>query len=88
MRMFTIEELEALPTLAVGQADDLKHDSGVVRVWVERNPDGPDTEVTVEVLDAEAGRWEVYAEYSAIRKGDHDPRGRGWQTMKLRGGQP
>ena len=87
MRMFTIEELEALPTLAIGQTCDLKYESGSVRVWVQRNPDGPDNHVTVEVLDSEAGRWEKLAEYTAVRAGEYDPRMRGWQTMKLMGGQ-
>ena len=91
MKYFSIEELEALPTLAVGQSCNLKHDSGVVRVWLSRCTvaDGEpyNNKVTVEVLDPESGKWEVEAEYAAIRKGDHDPRGRGWQTMKLRGGQ-
>ena len=87
MKYFSIEELEALPTLAVGQSCDLKHDSGVVRVWLMRNPDGPERIVTVEVLDKDAGRWEIFAEYEALPAGEYSPNDRGWQTMKLRGGQ-
>ena len=34
--VFTIGELKALPTLCVGQTDDLKFDNGEIRVWVSR----------------------------------------------------
>ena len=33
---FRLKDLEKLPTLAVGQADDLKIDKGNMRVWLSR----------------------------------------------------
>ena len=35
-RIYTLAELEDLPTLAQGQADDLKVDTGTQRVWLNR----------------------------------------------------
>lgn len=55
----TLRELEALPTLTQGQADDLKWESDTRRVWLSRCDvaDGEpwDNKVTVEVLVA--GDW-------------------------------
>lgn len=61
-RDFDRDELESLPTLAVGQADDLKIDKpGILRVWISRTgmPDGEhcDRHVTVENFDPVSGRW-------------------------------
>ncbi len=56
------EELEALPTLCVGQADDLKIDTGEERVWLSRMTpaDGEVYRVHVErLLD---GMWTVVSE--------------------------
>ena len=65
MRHFTAAELEDMETLSTGQADDLKIDTGNVRVWLSRCgvEDGEpfDNKVTVEHL-AE-GRWETVEEY-------------------------
>jgi hypothetical protein len=33
---YTLDELDSMPTLAVGQADDLKLDDGNERVWLSR----------------------------------------------------
>lgn len=64
---YTLEELESLPTLSVGQADDLKVDTGNTRVWLSRCSveDGEpyDNKVTVERL-AE-GRWVEVETYQA-----------------------
>lgn len=68
MPRYTLKELKALPTLAVGQADDLKMDTGTVRVWLSRCTveDGEpyDNKVTVECLLN--GRWEETETYPAI----------------------
>lgn len=56
---WTARHLARLPTLATGQADDLKVDTGTERVWLSRctMDDGEpcDNKVTVERL--EGGRW-------------------------------
>jgi hypothetical protein len=36
MKHYTLAELEALPILATGQADDLKIDTEDTRVWISR----------------------------------------------------
>ena len=52
MKRFTKQELERMPTLCVGQADDLKFEGDGVRVWLSRcdEADGEpyDNKVTVE----------------------------------------
>lgn len=63
----SLSELESLITLAVGQADDLKIDTGAHRVWLSRCTvaDGEpyDNKVTHEELVA--GRWTTTAIYPA-----------------------
>ena len=46
-----------MPTLAQGQAEDLKHDTGEYRYWLMRcgTSDGATYAASVEMLDA--GRW-------------------------------
>lgn len=58
MPQITYTELEALPTLSVGQAADLKIDTGTIRVWVSRCGfrDGETVPVQIEMLVD--GRWE------------------------------
>lgn len=34
--MYTAKELKAMPTLARSQADDLKIDTGLMRIWLSR----------------------------------------------------
>lgn len=46
-------ELEKMPTLAVGQADDLKVDTGKERIWLSRITG----EISIERLTK--GRWEL-----------------------------
>ena len=50
-------ELEEMPTLAEGQAADLKIDTGSLRVWLARTsiPDGETRPIQVEQL--QEGRW-------------------------------
>jgi hypothetical protein len=69
MRTLTLEELEALPTLATGQTCNLKYDNGNSRVWLSRCTveDGElfDNKVTVESLTD--GMWQTVAVYPAQR---------------------
>ncbi len=64
---YSLSYLENLPTLCTGQADNLKIDTGKVRVWLSRCgiEDGEpyNNKVSVEVL--KNGRWENYTEYEA-----------------------
>lgn len=77
MSRYTLAELEALPTLAVGQADDLKIETESVRVWLSRCTieDGEpyNNKVTVEKLEEDhrpnahfRARWIVKEEYKAL----------------------
>jgi hypothetical protein len=62
-------DLEQMPTLAIGQTDDLKIDRNGLRVWLART--GPEDgemyrrRITVERLIA--GRWEEVDEYEGDR---------------------
>lgn len=68
VKHFTLKELEDMPTLCVGRGDNLKVDTGKVRVWLSRCgiEDGLpyDNMVTVEVL-SKRGDWEEYERYPA-----------------------
>lgn len=48
---WSVDELEKLPTLCVGQADNLKVDTGTIRVWLSR----VDNSISIEQLVN--GRW-------------------------------
>lgn len=66
--MYTLKELEGLPTLCTGQAEDLKLETANIRVWLSRckKEDGEpyDNKVTVEqYID---GRWVTARAYMAI----------------------
>lgn len=67
VRKFTLQELEKMPTLCVGQADDLKYEEDGVRVWLSRCgvEDGEpyDNKVTVEKWIHLC--WETVEEYQA-----------------------
>ena len=58
---YTREELEAMPTISTGWTDDLKVDTGRMRIWVSRLTveDGvsEDHEITIEQFDPVSGRW-------------------------------
>lgn len=66
---YTLAELQAMPTLGVGQTDNRKFDNGVNRVWLSRcsMEDGEpyDNRVSVEQYDPKTGRWEIVDEYEA-----------------------
>lgn len=65
----TLSELESLPTLSQGQADDLKIDDGNTRVWLSRMSveDGMpyNNQVFIEELNHAKGCWEVVKTYQA-----------------------
>lgn len=67
MQRYTAEELEAMPTLSESQTDDLKVDTGQIRVWLCRCgvDDGMpyNDQVTVEMLNPKNYRWETVDEY-------------------------
>jgi hypothetical protein len=71
MKHYTLEELEAMNTLATGQADNLKIEDmeAGLRVWLSRCTveDGEpyNNKVTVEQYDFSAHRWETTEEYQA-----------------------
>jgi hypothetical protein len=62
---YTAGELDGLPTLTVGQADDLKIDDGHERHWLCRCgiADGMPYERTVTVERCIDGRWTVVETY-------------------------
>lgn len=63
MTLYAIRYLDSLETLSVGQADDLKLDTGGYRYWLARcgPEDGEAWQVHVERL--EDGRWEQLLSY-------------------------
>jgi hypothetical protein len=66
--VYSLDELEAMETLAVGQADDLKVDLGEVRIWLSRCgiEDGEpcNNKVTIEEYDGQ--RWNEVGWYEAV----------------------
>jgi hypothetical protein len=67
MDKYTLRELESLPTLSVGQADNLKVDSGRTRVWLSRCTveDGEPFDNAVTVEELRDGRWVEVDRYQA-----------------------
>lgn len=70
MRKHTLAELDKLPTLAVGQADDLKIETADRRIWLSRCgvEDGEPypNKVSVEEYNAVTNRWETVETYQAL----------------------
>jgi hypothetical protein len=66
-RDYSLEELEKLKTLYVGQCDDLKIDEGDTRVWLSRCTveDGEPYNNKVSIEKLIKGKWEVVEEYPA-----------------------
>ena len=50
---YTVEELDKMPTLHCGQADDLKIETNTMRVWLCRVTDN----ITIEMFDEESALW-------------------------------
>ena len=65
--VYTLAELEALPTLSEGQADDLKVDSGTIRIWLSRCgvEDGEPCDNKVTIEEYRDGRWVEVGWYEA-----------------------
>ena len=65
---YTLDELEDMETLCVGQADNLKFDNGRFRVWLSRMTieDGMDYNNQVTVEKCKDGCWSTIGEYEAI----------------------
>ena len=55
--IYTYEELEAMPTLAQGQAADLKVDTGEIRIWLSRCSIANGELDPIQVERLENGRW-------------------------------
>ena len=66
--VYSLSELEALPTLTVGQADDLKIDSGTTRIWLSRCTveDGEPCDNKVTIEEYVDGRWIEVGWYEAL----------------------
>ena len=66
--MYTLKELEILPTLAVGQADDLKIETENKRVWLSRMTveDGMPYNNMVSIEKLQNGCWSTMEEYEAL----------------------
>lgn len=64
---YTLEELRKMPTLATGQADDLKFDDGIHRVWLSRCTvaDGEPYNNKVSIEYYSNGVWKNFDEYQA-----------------------
>lgn len=64
---YSLEELEALPTLCVGQADDLKIEDSQMRVWLSRChvEDGEPYNNKVTVTRRVNGKWVEIETYPA-----------------------
>lgn len=83
-RMPNTEELEALPVLCQGQADDLHIDTGDIRIWLSRCSieDGEPFVHTVHVELEQDGSWINAGSYD----GDNPPTfGPGWSWRMLVG---
>lgn len=65
-RTWTLDELEAMPTLATGHFDDLKIKRGDVQVWISRDDGQERNKVYVERLIN--GKWDEVRSYRATRK--------------------
>ena len=65
--IFSLEELESMPTLCISQSDDLKVDNGAFRFWLCRCgvDDGMESDNIVTVEKFINGYWKEYYKYIA-----------------------
>lgn len=65
--IYTLQELEAMPTITVGQADDLKLETGNIRIWLSRCgvADGEPYENKVTVESRGFYSWRTVETYQA-----------------------
>lgn len=64
----TLDELESMPTLGVGQTDDRKMDDGQTRVWLARTTpeDGEPWPHRVDVERYDGSSWHVVESWQAV----------------------
>lgn len=69
-RWYTADDLRDLPTLCVGQTDDLKIETLTERVWLCRCgiADGAQFREGITVERLIAGRWETVDEYEGATR--------------------
>jgi len=65
IRRYTAKELKALSTISSGQFDNLKIDTGNIRVWICRcgRDDGMFCDDLITVEQLENNRWITISEY-------------------------
>lgn len=68
LEKFTSKELKKMPTLSTSQADDLKHDDGQHRWWLDRVGAESGATHRVAVEELVDGRWKVVHQYEPYRK--------------------
>jgi len=67
--IYALDELEAMPTLSQGQADDLKVDEGDgIRIWLSRCSveDGEPCNNKVTIEELQRGSWVEVGWYEAL----------------------
>lgn len=57
---YTLEQLRAMPTIRSGPVNDLKVDTGRVRVWVRRETGTP----AITVVMRDYGTWEKVGSFN------------------------
>lgn len=60
MQTYTLEQLQAMPTIRSGPANDLKLDTGRVRIWIRRGGGAP----AITVTRCDYGVWEKIGAFS------------------------
>lgn len=66
--VYSLAELETRPTLATGQADDLKVEGVGIRIWLSRCgiEDGEPCDNKVTIEEYRDGRWTEVGWYEAL----------------------
>lgn len=69
MKHLSLAEIETMPTIRQGHADDLKLELGNTRIWVSRmtREDGMpyDNQITIEEYEQRSGAWKAVERYQA-----------------------
>ena len=61
---YTVEELQAMPTLCQGQTDDLKVDDGNNRVWLSRMTLADGEIYQIHHEECIGSQWVIVSEYA------------------------
>lgn len=66
--VYSLEELEAMPTIEQGQADDLKLENEYTKIWLSRCgvEDGEPCNNKVTIEELRRGRWVEVGWYEAV----------------------